>query len=84
LKKAIQKETRFSHIVMRVNASETLFFKFNNSMFLCVKNYTQSVIYSIKPTNPPPGRHSIFKVSPFLIFIISEEKDLPSFPSLMS
>jgi len=38
LKKVNQKETRFSHIAMCINASETPFFHFNNSMFLCVKN----------------------------------------------
>ena len=35
LKKAIQKETRFPHIAMRVNASETPFFKFNYYVSMC-------------------------------------------------
>lgn len=37
LKKVNQKETHFSHIAMCINASETPFFEFNHSMFLCVK-----------------------------------------------
>jgi hypothetical protein len=40
LKKVNQKETCFSHIAICVNASETPFFEFNNSMFLCVKIIT--------------------------------------------
>lgn len=41
-------------------------------------------IYFIIPAKPPAGMHSIFTILPFVIFIVSEEKDLPSFPSLIS